>query len=451
MAVRGALAALGPTTGRMPLPPTRTQATSSPAYSIGSRIALCYSTDRQLWHERVVLAHLGATRFLLLSPDLDVLDEDIDVHRNRELAQQARSMRDDGSVLGVSSSNIYHLADAQGHDLGDNDLAAWIDEAAVMKQALLSDSGNTADFTPIIVDGGGGTGDGGAGLVAAALQRCGMEPTASFIWVTMESRGGTMAGTQITPSAETITPAGSDRGVHKLSTGEFVCIKRVARLDLECKPPGGLSDSAVLDDERVDCRTLAPTRGLDGSRHCEFYPALQLMKLHKFDDWALSGPRTTQWLMLYFFRNGGGARAYHQRWMAEVRLDYGAAMTSEHLAWCQLFEIAVTYDMLDVTNLCCLELAARRVQAIHERWKHKLPSTGIGSTGASSWEDDNHLLMGTAETRGNIGVCPALQKWLGEESAKESLAAKERRKAREERALAAKARQPDDKGGGRGG
>ena len=46
--------------------------------------------------------------------------------------------------------------------------------------------------------------------------------------------------------------------------------------------------------------------------------------------------------------------------------------------------------------------------------------------------------MGTCETRGNLGVCPELQKWLGEELGREALANKERRKAREERALANK-------------
>ena len=46
--------------------------------------------------------------------------------------------------------------------------------------------------------------------------------------------------------------------------------------------------------------------------------------------------------------------------------------------------------------------------------------------------------MGTAETRGGLSVSPCLIKWLGEEMAKEALANKERRKAREERAAAVK-------------
>ena len=52
-------------------------------------------------------------------------------------------------------------------------------------------------------------------------------------------------------------------------------------------------------------------------------------------------------------------------------------------------------------------------------------------------EDDSYLLLGTSETRGNVGVSPELQRWLGDELSKEVLASKERRKAREERALPA--------------
>ena len=51
-----------------------------------------------------------------------------------------------------------------------------------------------------------------------------------------------------------------------------------------------------------------------------------------------------------------------------------------------------------------------------------------------------HLLLGTPESRGNLGVAPEIQRWPAGESSKEALAAKERHKAREERALAAKAK-----------
>ena len=45
------------------------------------------------------------------------------------------------------------------------------------------------------------------------------------------------------------------------------------------------------------------------------------------------------------------------------------------------------------------------------------------------------LYMGTDEVRGNICIAPSLNTWIGEELHREALAAKEQRKAREERAL----------------
>ena len=51
--------------------------------------------------------------------------------------------------------------------------------------------------------------------------------------------------------------------------------------------------------------------------------------------------------------------------------------------------------------------------------------------------DETHLLLGVYETRGNIGVAPALSRWLADELGREAAVAKERRRAREERALAA--------------
>ena len=141
--------------------------------------------------------------------------------------------------------------------------------------------------------------------------------------------------------------------------------------------------------------------------------------------------------MRRMFRFGGTPVAHHHRWLAEVRLDYSAAGVSEHLGWRKFFEQAACYDQLNLGQLAAAELGVRRLQMIAERWKTKLPNSSGSAQGATDL-DDSHLLLGTADTRGNLGVCPQLQIWLGDQLAKEAAASKERRKAREERALAAK-------------
>ena len=70
----------------------------------------------------------------------------------------------------------------------------------------------------------------------------------------------------------------------------------------------------------------------------------------------------------------------------------------------------------------------------NDRWKHKLLSFA-GNSGCPD-NEDAHLLLGTYETQGNLGICPKLTQWLGQELGKEASVSKERRKAREERALA---------------
>ena len=83
------------------------------------------------------------------------------------------------------------------------------------------------------------------------------------------------------------------------------------------------------------------------------------------------------------------------------------------------------------------EIGARKIQMIHDKWKHRLPRL---SANTDAGDDDTHLLTGTFETQGNLGMAPSLRKWLGDELAKESMAAKERRKAHEERAMAVKSK-----------
>jgi hypothetical protein len=193
---------------------------------------------------------------------------------------------------------------------------------------------------------------------------------------------------------------------------------------------------------RVDFRVFPTRFDLSGQRRFDFREAIGQMKELEFRDWPIKGPKTLMWLLRYMAENGGGPNAFHLRWLTEVRLDYNAAGTSEHAHLCRVLEVLISYDQVDVCRLASLELLGRKIQMVHEKWRHKLPSLSVISTDAAkkgtSMDDDSHLLLGTSETRGNVGVAPALQDWLGTELAKEALASKERRKAREERALASK-------------
>lgn len=269
------------------------------------------------------------------------------------------------------------------------------------------------------------------GIVAQALAATAAPPKAGCLWVVAENRGAHLVGEDVPANAQIL--AGTDRGVwitvHK-GLEVFVTLKDMNE-NKDKKKDG------VLELGRVDTRVLPVHRDHRDRRWREFKDAIDLMKDATYDDWEVAGPKTTLWVMRHMYRYGGTPTGFHQRWLSDVRLDYTAAGVSEHLGWCRFFETAACYDQIDLGKCCAAELGARRLQMIADKWKHKMPNTaGSGSTITDM--DDSHLLLGTTDTRGNVGVSPALQSWLGEELAKEAMANKERRKAREERALAAK-------------
>jgi hypothetical protein len=194
-----------------------------------------------------------------------------------------------------------------------------------------------------------------------------------------------------------------------------------------------------VEKTRVDTRVFPLAFNIYGARNLEFKDGVDMMVEWVPDDWPILGPMTVVWLLTFFYRNGGSAMAYHHRWMTEMRLEYSAGGTQEHMAWCKFFDLLISYDMIDACKLASAEIGARKIQMIHERWKHKSPNLATSSD-PKGHDDDTHLMFGTYETRGNVGISPLLQKWLGDELGKEASASKERRKAREERAFATKSK-----------
>ena len=81
----------------------------------GARIAVQYHADPTLWHERIVLCHLGGSQFLLLTPDFDLTSENIG--GSGEI-KAARVVRPDRSVRGINRNDLYLFEDQQGNPDG---------------------------------------------------------------------------------------------------------------------------------------------------------------------------------------------------------------------------------------------------------------------------------------------------------------------------------------------
>lgn len=159
--------------------------------------------------------------------------------------------------------------------------------------------------------------------------------------------------------------------------------------------------------------------------------AVQSSKPTEFSDWPAAGPRTVRYVINQMLDHGGSAIGHHQAWRVACKLQPTDAPALEHEAWSKVLQTMMTYDQLDVTNLASAEMAVRALQRIEERHKFKLVSADDAGEGA--------LFMG-APSGARVGsiISPKLTEWIGTEMQKEALVSKERRKAREERALSRK-------------
>lgn len=146
-----------------------------------------------------------------------------------------------------------------------------------------------------------------------------------------------------------------------------------------------------------------------------------------FADFAVSGPRTLEWVLRFLVENGPTPRGWHNKWKADGRLQASDAGVSVHELCCLVLETMVVYDQLAVTNLAAAEQIARQLQLVEEKWKDRFSHGEVS-------DEHSHLYMGAQ--LGHICVCPTLQAHIALELQKESAVSKERRKAREERQLA---------------
>ena len=91
-------------------------------------MAVQYHADPTLWHERIVLCHLGGGQLLLLTPNHDLISESI---AGSGEIKASRDIRSDRSVRGISRDDLYLFEDQQGmpDELTVNE---YIDEAKAL-------------------------------------------------------------------------------------------------------------------------------------------------------------------------------------------------------------------------------------------------------------------------------------------------------------------------------
>ena len=373
-----------------------------------------------------------------------------------------RSIRPDRTALGIDGDSMYKFEDQQGRDIEDGELGEWIEEAISIASTLgfeapsqlpiadAADQGVLEVGSSLVADAlthdqhsshGLTSGDAIAAASGGSIVASALAVRTGIGWLVSETLGGLTANDPLPPHAKVVR--GAQKGyvildttpplevaIHLSGCGQVQTGAKNVSTTLSIK-------AKEVEKTRVDTRVFPFSFNMYGCRNLEFKDGVDMMVEWTPDDWPILGPMTVVWLLTFFYRNGGSAMAYHHRWMAEMRLEYSAGGTQEHMAWCKFFDLLISYDMIDACKLASAEIGARKIQMIHDRWKRKSPSLTTGND-AKGHDDDSHLMFGTYETRGNVGISPLLQKWLGDELGKEASASKERRKAREERAFATK-------------
>lgn len=282
---------------------------------------------------------------------------------------------------------------------------------------------------------------------------------------------------------ETATPPGSYRRqhrIHRFGAGRAVPLAsplvflRAAREAMEAESgegaattgrTGGAIDEDGVDatalrdeggggdegDERdLDARVLTVRRGGDGRRARSFKDTVAELIETTWDGWPVQGPRTLLWCAQHIAEFDHHPLAHHTRFRQIAGLQHFDAGVQVHEMAMRVLDFAVTFDQLQVAELACLEVVVRQAQLIELKYRNKVLSNQTASaTDVSTLELDDHLYLGTGRTRGLLMVDPRLEEYVATELQRETAAAKERRKMREERALQRPA-PGDDAGKGAG-
>ena len=127
--------------------------------------------------------------------------------------------------------------------------------------------------------------------------------------------------------------------------------------------------------------------------------------------------------------------AHHSRFVQLSGLLSTDPSVQEHELLCRAIEHGLTFGQLQGAELSFFELLARRLQMLEMKFRDKV----AGSLFGSSIEEDRRIYLGTGRTRGLIMIAPELEEFASGVLAKETAAAKERRKLREERSGASPA------------
>jgi len=182
-------------------------------------------------------------------------------------------------------------------------------------------------------------------------------------------------------------------------------------------------------DDDLDARVLPVALDKDRGRHLAWSAGVGQLTETAWDAWPVLGPRTTRWMCRFIMDHEASPKAQFQRWKRDADLQGSELGVADYEFIMRVFEVALSYDNLNVSELASFELLARRVQLA--AWRHR--DRLVVRNAVDDLADDEYLYMGASETKGSVMVCPALSDHIGQALHKEATIAKDRRKILEAR------------------
>ena len=142
---------------------------------------------------------------------------------------------------------------------------------------------------------------------------------------------------------------------------------------------------------------------------------------YNFRDWPLDGPLTTQHFIKHTAKHGGDAKRWLAEWMRSKQIQEGDRISFEMKVLIESIYLAGTYDQLNLSSLACIEIIARRIQAIVDAYS---------SGPIPDWHSAKVMTLYRSP---EDAISPQLRSWAARKNKEELDLAQTRAKVREGR------------------
>jgi hypothetical protein len=402
-----------------------------PGLRPGRRALLNYGLV--VWHERIALAQVQGSEWVVCSPDFELFVEQLD-RTNPDLDGFRLAPLAGGLPLGVAAGDVYGFGAVtaaellqlieEGGELAIQErlvrglapvgplvpAAPGPGGAAAVPVAPVAPAAPPGLPAPAALGGalllGGGAGGGGVSRLDRISGLAGSwvldEPTADF---DIGDEFTLPAGALVSGS-RALALVGTDVTVFKYlvpgaNISEYARLRR----------------AFLCDDPRILPQVPAPrsfaeaVKEMIGGRRSVLPPS------------TLTGPETSEWFLDEVVKgSGGGMISRHHRWRAESGVGQHDRIVYEHEVLSRALELGVVIDGYNLKASVMGEFLLRRLQ---------LQEEAVAESPANpSYEGSQHYL-GVSDRKGGALVAPSLRAHVAAELGKEAAILKEKRKARE--------------------